>query len=516
MMRSNVFVGHALPVRYGILLGIVGSLLSPAIASAEPEAPRQRPNIVFIFSDDHAAHAISAYGSKINKTPQIDRLAADGMLFQNCFCTNSICAPSRAVVLTGKHSHLNGMRTNSGAFDGHQQTLPKLLQQAGYQTSLVGKWHLVSDPTGFDHWNILLGQGTYYNPNLKSAQGTIRHTGYTTAIITDLAIQWLDHERDKSKPFLLMLQHKAPHRNWQPGPKYLKLYDGVNIPEPPTLLDDYQGRSQAASRQAMTLEKHLTPNDLKLVPQHDLNADQKAAWDAAYGPENARFRQDNPQGRELLRWKYQRYIKDYLRCIASVDESVGRLLDYLDRTKLATNTVVIYSSDQGFFLGDHGWFDKRWMYEESLRMPLLVRWPGVVKPGSTNQDLVQNLDFAETLLEAAGSAVPADMQGRSLVPLLKGQTPKDWRQSIYYHYYEFPGDHSVARHYGVRTDRHKLVHFYDADQWELFDLQKDPRELTSVYGQADYADIHRELKAELDRLRTQYHDTEQNAKHPAR
>ncbi|MCE9545100.1 MAG: sulfatase [Planctomycetia bacterium] len=480
--------------------------------SAEPTA--QRPNIVFIFADDHAAHAISAYGSKVNKTPQIDRLAAQGMLFQNCFCTNSLCGPSRAVVLTGKFSHLNGFRDNSSRFDGSQQTMPKLLQQAGYQTAVIGKWHLVSDPTGFDHWEILQGQGTYYNPKLKSPQGTVTVTGYTTDLLTDRALKWLDTDRDKTKPFLLMLQHKAPHRNWQPGPKYLTLYDDVEIPEPPTLFDDYQGRAAPASKQKMSVARDLNAHDLKLAPQGDLNAQQLIPWNAAYGPKNDAFHKANLTGKDLIRWKYQRYMKDYLRVIASVDESVGRVLDYLDQAGLADNTIVIYSSDQGFYLGDHGWFDKRWMYEESLRMPLLVRWPGVTKAGTVNRDLVQNLDFAETFLNAAGAPIPPDMQGASLVPLLRGKTPDDWRKSIYYHYYEAGGEHNVPAQYGVRTDRYKLIHYPQEDLWELFDLDNDPHELKSNYGDPAQAAVQAKLGEELARLRTLYRDTKPGSGKP--
>lgn len=488
-------------------LGLPRSLYARESAAS----PKQRPNILFIFTDDHASHAISAYGSKINKTPNLDRIAGGGMRFDNCFCTNSICAPSRAVILTGKHSHLNSVPTNRETFDGAQQTFPKLLQQTGYQTAIVGKWHLKSDPTGFDFWNVLIGQGPYYNPPLKTPEGVVKHTGYTTEILTDVALNWLKNQRDPQKPFMLMYQHKAPHRNWQPGPGYLHMYDGQTIPEPDTLFDDYANRTSAAKTQEMTVERHLNDNDLKLIPPKNLTPEQLETWNKAYDPKNEAFRKAGFQGQDLVRWKYQRYIKDYLRCIASVDDNVGRVLDYLDQSGLADNTIVIYTSDQGFYLGDHGWFDKRWMYEESLRMPLLVRWPGVTKPGAVNTDLVQNLDFAETFLDIAGAAVPSDMQGRSLVPLLQGRTPSDWRQSIYYHYFEFPAVHSVQRHYGVRTRRYKMIHYYLIDEWELFDLKTDPDELKSVYNDPAYADIVKRLKAELRRLRVQYKaDDDQN------
>jgi len=494
-----------------------------AAEKAQSTSRRQRPNILFIFSDDHAAQAIGAYGSVINKTPNIDRLASEGMLFRNCFCTNSICAPSRAVVLTGKHSHLNGVPNNREVFDGSQQTLPKLLRAQGYQTAIFGKWHLKSEPTGFDAWEVLPGQGVYYNPNFRTPDGPVEYTGYVTDIITDRTLDWLENRRDPDRPFLLMSQHKAPHRNWMPGPDHLTMYDDTVIPEPPTLFDDYQGRSSWAAQQEMTIADHMRlAVDLKVPPTPDdpneaheqyarmmgrLTPEQRARWEAAYGPKNDAFRAANLTGTDLVRWKYQRYLKDYLRCIASVDDNVGRLLDYLDRTGLAENTIVVYSADQGFYLGEHGWYDKRWMYEESLRMPLIVRWPGVVKAGSTDAHLVQNLDFAQTLLAAAGTPEPSGMQGRSFLPLLKGQSPADWRPSIYYHYMEFPAVHMVTRHYGLRTDRYKLIHYYLNGEWELFDLQRDPYELRSLYDDPIYADTVRELKAELVGLREHYGDT---------
>ena len=484
-------------------------------------AAPKRPNILFIFTDDHASHAMSCYGSKVNKTPNLDRIAKEGMLFRNCFCTNSICGPSRAVILTGKHSHLNGFTWNGKRFNAGQQTFPKLLRKVGYQTAMVGKWHLGTQPTGFDFYEVLYGQGPYYNPPMNRNGKRIKHTGYTTEIITDIALDWLKSKRDRSKPFLLMYQHKAPHRNWQPGPKYLHMYDDVKIPEPDNLFDDYSGRGRAAHEQDMTIAKTMTRYDLKLIPPRRLTKEQLATWNAAYGPKNAAFRKMNLKGKALVRWKYQRYMKDYLRCIASVDDNVGRVLDYLDKTGLAKNTVVIYSSDQGFYLGDHGWFDKRFMYEESYRMPLLVRWPGVVKPGTVSTDLVSNLDFAETFLNIAGAKIPDDMQGRSIVPVLKGKTPKDWYTSLYYHYYEFFGNrraaHMVRRHNGVRTKRYKLIHFYNIGEWELYDLQKDPREMKSVYADPAYAGIVKKLSAELKRLQRQYKvpdDTGSVAKDP--
>jgi arylsulfatase A-like enzyme len=462
------------------------------------------PNIVFLFCDDHAYQAISAYGSAINHTPNIDRIAKEGMLFRNCYVTNSICGPSRAVILTGKHSHLNGFLTNGAneKFDGAQQTFPKILQAAGYQTAMIGKWHLVSDPTGFDYWNILPGQGDYYNPRMFDNGKPTKLEGYTTDLIGDLSLEWLK-KRDKSKPFLLMCQNKAPHRPWDPAPKYLNKYDDVMIPEPDTLFDDYSGRGKPAHTQDMTIAKTMNPRDLKFKFPPELNAAQAELWHKAYDAENVAFEKAALQGAELVRWKYQRYIKDYLRCIDSVDENVGRVLDFLDKEGLAENTIVVYSSDQGFYLGEHGWFDKRWIYEQSAKTPLLVRWPKVTKPGSVNEDLVSNLDFAETLLDVAGAKVPGDMQGRSLVPLLKGQTPADWRTSLYYHYYEFPGPHAVRRHYGVIERRYKLFHFYEPDvnEWEMYDLTADPKEMRSVYGDPKYASERARLEKELARLR---------------
>lgn len=465
----------------------------------------ERPNILFVFSDDHATHAISAYGSTINQTPNIDRLANEGMLFTNAFVTNSICGPSRAVILTGKHSHINGFVANEwgGGFDGSQQTFPKLLQRAGYQTALIGKWHLNSDPTGFDHWEILPGQGRYYNPRFRSASGTTEIEGYTTDVITDRTISWLEH-RDPRKPFLLMYQHKAPHREWAPGPDHLDMYKDGDIAEPDTFFDDHRGRAGANPDVEMDVAKHLTSIDLKLKPPGYLNEEQLAVWERAYADENARYLAENPQGDARARWKYQRYIKDYLRSVASIDDNLGRVLEYLDESGLAENTIVIYSSDQGFFLGDHGWYDKRWMYEESLRMPLVVRWPGVVPAASKRSELVQNLDFAQTLLEIAGVTPPGDMQGESLLPLLDNNEPIEWRKSIYYHFYENPGWASVPRHYGVRTERYKLIHYYRIGQWELFDLQQDPDELDNRIDDPALAQVRQELEVELERLRKEY------------
>jgi arylsulfatase A-like enzyme len=477
-------------------------------------APK-RPNILFIMADDHASQAVGCYGSRINRTPSIDRIAAEGMRFENCFCTNGICAPSRAVILTGKHSHLNGVRDNAVAFDGGQMTFPKLLQAAGYETALLGKWHLKSDPTGFDHWTILPGQGEYYNPDLFEQGVAARRTGYVTDILTDLAEDFLRSGRDASKPFLLMLHHKAPHRNWQPAERHLNLFDDAAFPEPPTLRDDYATRSRAALEQEMTIRDHMTlGSDLKLDPPPErMDATQKAAWERAYGPKREAFRKAGLSGDGLLRWKYRRYLQDYLGTIAGVDESAGRLLDVLDETGLAEDTLVVYCSDQGFFLGEHGWFDKRFMYEESLRMPLVMRFPGRIRPGSVNRDIVSNLDFAPTFLDAAGRGKPGEMQGRSFMPLLLGRSVAGWPESFYYHYYEFPAVHMAKRHYGVRTRRYKLIRFYhDIDAWELYDLEKDPFETRNVHGDPAYAEVRRGLETELRRLQAFYRDSDELAR----
>ncbi len=479
------------------------ALLATPLQKLYAQASSERPNIIFVFTDDHATHALSAYGSEINQTPNLDRLADEGMLFRNAFVTNSICAPSRAVILTGKHSHMNGVIDNGTTFDGSQQTFPKLLQDAGYQTAIVGKWHLKSDPTGFDYWEVLPGQGDYYNPAFRTDEGRTDYTGYVTDIITDRALNWLENTRDTDEPFMLMYQHKAPHRGWRPGPDHLTTYDDTEIPAPDYLFDDYAGRTTAAQWATMTIADHLNRSDLKLDTPTNLTDEQLEQWNAAYGPKNEAYRQADLTEKERTRWKYQRYIKDYLRTIDSVDDNMGRLLDYLDQSGLAENTVVIYSSDQGFYLGDHGWFDKRWMYEESFKTPLLVRWPGVTEPGTENTELVQNLDFAQTFLDIAGAEIPGDMQGRSLEPLLRSENT-DWRDAVYYHYYEFPGWHDVRRHYGIRTERYKLIHYYGIDEWELFDLQEDPEEVSSVYNDPEYSNTVARLKEDLSDLQEKY------------
>ena len=468
-------------------------------------------NIVFIMADDHASQAIGCYGSRLNTTPHIDRIAREGVRFENCFCTNGICAPSRAAIITGKYSHINGLRDNAQVFDGSQETFPKLLQAAGYETALLGKWHLQGDPAGFDYWNMLPGWGEYYNPDLIEMGSTRRVPGYVTDILTDLAVDFLEKRKRSSRPFLLMLHHKAPHRNWQPAPRHLSLYDDVHFPEPPTLFDDYATRSRAAFEQEMTIRDHLTlDSDLKLGPPPErLDETQREAWEAAYGPKREAFRKAGLTGKALVRWKYQRYLEDYLGCVAAIDESVGRVLAALEATGLARNTLVVYTSDQGFFLGEHGWFDKRFMYEEALRMPLVMRLPGKIRSASVNGDILTNVDFAPTFLDCAGLKKPGAMQGRSFLPLLTGGKAAGWPESAYYHYYEFPAVHQVKRHFGVRTRRYKLIRFYhDIDAWELYDLAEDPRELRNVYADPAYASVRRELEGELSRLQNLYGDSE--------
>jgi len=482
-------------------------LLTQLVHSQDMLNAADRPNILFVFTDDHALKALSAYGgplAKIAPTPNLDRIAREGMLFEHCLVTNSICGPSRAVVLTGKYSHLNGQRTNKGSFDGSQQTVSKLLQTAGYQTAIVGKWHLKSTPTGFDHFEVLKGQGQYYNPLLITNGKNINHTGYTTDIITDQALKWLEQRNDK-KPFFLMCQHKAPHGRWEPALRHLGEFDDIEIPEPPTLFDDYSGRSAAPANHEMGIADHIGPSRLMFRYSSKFTPEQFKTFDAYFRPRNEAVQNANLTGKQRTRWNYQRYIKNYLRCVKGMDENIGRMLKYLDETGLAKNTIVIYSSDQGFWLGEHGWFDKRWMYEESLHTPLLVRWPGVTKPGSVNEALVSNLDFAQTFLEIAGADQPKDMQGHSLKPLLHGKTPDDWRKTHYYHYYE-AGGHGVPIHYGVTDGRFKLIRFpnENLDTWEFFDLKNDPMEMKSRYEDAQYAQGVAGLKKELIRLRQQY------------
>ena len=490
-----------------IVLGLLGIGFVSIAQAAESE---KRPNILFIFADDHAYQAISAYGSRINETPNIDRIAHGGMRFDHCYVTNSICGPSRATILTGKYSHHNGFLVNGNRFDGSQQTFPKLFQKAGYQTAIIGKWHLHTEPTGFDYHEVLVGQGPYYNPPMLLNGKRVAHEGYTTEVITEQALKWLREGRDKDKPFMLMFQHKAPHRAWDPSPKYMHMYEDTTIPEPPTLFEDYGLRGTPVRQQDMSIAETMDARDVKLIGPNNLTEEQQKAWDAFYGPINKWFHASQLTGDALVKWKYQRFIKDYLRCIASLDDQIGRVLDELDAEGLADNTIVVYSSDQGFYLGEHGWFDKRWMYEQSLRTPLLVRWPGVVEAGTFCDQIVSNVDFAATLMDAAGITVPDDLDGRSFVPLLKGETPEDWRDTFYYHYYEYPGWHFVRRHYGVADRRFKLIHFYEKDvnEWELYDLQFDPFEINNVYDNPEYAKVKERLADKLKQLRSELGDEE--------
>jgi arylsulfatase A-like enzyme len=482
-----------------------------AMGAGLPALGADRPNILFIMTDDHAAHAIGAYGSRINRTPNLDRLAREGALLKNVFATNSICTPSRAAMLTGQYSHVNGV-TMFNRFDSTRMTAPRLLQQGGYYTGIVGKWHLGSDPAGFDHWEILPGQGAYENPVLYTATGEKTYTGrYVTDVITDLALDVLE-KRPRQKPFLLMVHHKAPHRPWEPDPAHAAQFAGRRIPEPVTFWDSYATRTDALQENRQRVGGDLTRRDLKIEPPPGLAGPELAAWMGA-APDSVTVVQDGKTvtltGEPLTRWKYQRYMQDYLATVQSVDDNVGRLLAYLDRSGLARNTVVIYTSDQGFFLGEHGLFDKRFMYEESLRMPFLVRWPAGIKRGTTSTAIGLNVDVAPTLLEAAGLPVPPDMQGRSLLPVLRGKPPADWRTSMYYRYYHDPGNHNTRAHYGVRTLTHKLIHFWKKDQWELFDLGTDPDELHNLYTEPGHEAVISALKAELLRLKESFRDRDQ-------
>jgi arylsulfatase A-like enzyme len=486
--------------------------VAAAMAGAEGKAPQaKRPNILYIMADDHAAHAISAYGSVINKTPNLDRLAAGGIRFDRCYATNSICTPSRAAIMTGQYSHINGVPVFN-KFDGGRPNLAKYLQAAGYHTAIVGKWHLGNDPTGFDVWNILPGQGVYHNPTFIEMGQRKQHPGYVTDLITDFTIDILKR-RPKDKPFFVMCHHKAPHREWSPDEKHATMYDDVDIPEPPSFNDKYEGRSAAAAEATMTIDRHLTRRDLKVPPPPDLKGPERNRWMGGVDPEMTVPGKDGKPvtlaGEPLRKWKYQRYIKDYLRCIASVDDNVGRLLDFLDAEGLAKDTVVVYTSDQGFFLGDHNWYDKRFMYEESLKMPFLVRYPGVAKPATSCDRIILNVDFAPTFIDLAGDKGPADMQGRSFAPLLRGEPPADWRTSMYYRYYHYPGHHKVQMHYGLRTEAFKLIHFHLLDQWELYDLAKDPEEMRNVYKDPAYQEAIPKLKEELYRLKKELKDEDQ-------
>jgi len=486
-----------------------------ALLTAVPvEAQRSNgPNILFIMTDDHAAHAIGAYGSRINKTPNLDRLAKEGALLTHVFATNSICTPSRAAILTGQYSHLNGV-TMFNRFDSSRMTAPRLLQAGGYHTGMIGKWHLGSDPVGFDRWEILPGQGAYRNPLFYTASDEKTYTGqYATEVITDRALNFLE-TRPRDKPFFLMMHHKAPHRPWEPSESHAEQFATKRIPEPITFWDSYATRTDALHENQQRIAADLTNRDLKLTPPPGLAGPDLASWLRAKPDSVTTLREGKSvtlTGAALVRWKYQKYMQDYLATVQSVDDSVGQVLAFLDKTGLARNTVVVYTSDQGFFLGDHGLFDKRFMYEESIRMPFLVRWPAGIKPGTRSDALALNIDFAPTFLELAGLRASADMQGRSLLPVLRGRAPSDWRSSMYYRYYHDPGDHNTRAHLGVRTRTHKLIHFWKKDQWELFDLVNDPYELHNLYGEPGHDALTATLKAELARLKKEVRDDDRLA-----
>jgi len=500
----------------------------------------QRPNILFIMSDDHAYQAISAYSDKLIRTPNIDRIANEGMLFTNACVTNSICAPSRATILTGKHTHINGKIDNRMPFDTTQVTFPQLFQKYGYQTAMFGKLHFGNNPKGVDDFMILPGQGNYINPKFITQKGDTIITGYVTDIITDLTLNWLEKKRNPEKPFLLMYLHKAPHRPWWPSPEKFAEFTKKQFPLPETLFDDYNNRGTAAKTAEMNLLTHMKyGHDSKIRPETieamggvepyvppftwggidgfsgpygRANAEQKALYDPVIDSINTWFKTNWPgmTNEEKMIWKYQRYMQDYLGSISSVDDNVGRVLDYLEESGLDENTIVVYTSDQGFYLGEHGWFDKRFIYDESFKTPLLIRWPNQIKPGTTNEEMVQNLDFAQTFLEAAQIAAPEDMQGESLIPLLTGNDQSWDRDAVYYHYYEYPAVHMVKRHYGIVTKEYKLAHFYyDVDEWELYDRKNDPSELNNVYNDPTYAEIVKKLKNELAELRVKYKDSEE-------
>lgn len=523
-----------------------------------------RPNILYIMCDDHSYQTISAYGSEVSKlapTPHIDRLADEGMLFERAFVENSLSAPSRACLMTGLYSHQNGQKQLCEGIDTTKTFFTELLQKDGYETGLVGKWHLMCEPKGFDYYHVLNDQGQYYNPTFKNKETNgefVEEKGYATSLITQHALEFLNH-RDKNKPFCLMVHHKAPHRNWMPEQKYLDLYEEVEFPIPSTFWDNYETRGVAAHTQKLNIADAMELiQDFKVEELYDstkvedqfsysclmgelgrLTPEERVAWDKHYKPRNKKFLDAKLTGKDLTVWKYQNYMKDYLRCIKSVDDSVGELLAYLEKEGLLDNTIIVYTSDQGFWMGEHGWFDKRFMYEESFRTPLLVRYPKKIVAGSKCEALVQNIDFAPTLLDVAGVNVPQSMEGRSLQPLFGGEKPDDWRNSIYYHYYDYPAFHLVRRHDGVRTERYKLIHFYgkggeagatpnmliqgtrenriftrlkDANYFsttsedisynELYDLQADPQELNNLYDHPGYEEITAELQKMLDEYRT--------------
>lgn len=510
----------------------LGVSFSSSLLNCNTFLGNKTPNIIFIISDDHAEKAISCYDDSLIQTPNIDRIANEGIRFNNSFVTNSICAPSRAVMLTGKYSHLNGLRDNRETFDGSQLTFPKLLQEKGYKTSIFGKWHLKTEPTGFDDWQVLVGQGEYYNPRFKTKSGIINEDGYTTDIITDKAIDWLKNQK-KDNPFCMLLHHKAPHRNWMPPLKYLDRFDDTEFPIPETLFDDYKTRENTAGHADMRIEDMWLSFDLKLnaksynkqtgtgglkkvsepneAYKNILKPEELKIWNTHYDKVSNDFEQAKLEGKDLTQWKYQRYMRDYLACILSVDDNIGRVLDYLDEAELNKNTIVVYTSDQGFYLGEHGWYDKRFMYEESLSMPLVMRYPKEIPAAQVNDDIVLNLDFAPTFLDYCDIEIPEAMQGESIRRLAMGKKVNDWRKEMYYHYYEYPhGWHFAKKHYGIRTKKYKLIHYYGDDIWEFFDLERDPKELINQYDNQEYSRIINSLTIDLQDLQTKYKDTDKS------
>lgn len=509
-------------------------ILTTVFFSCNSNKEDTRPNILFIMSDDHAYQAISSYGYNLNNTPNIDRIAKEGAIFKNSFVTNSICAPSRAVMLTGKHSFLNGKVDNIQDFNWDQNSFAKELKKSGYQTALIGKIHLRGLPQGFDYSAVLPGQGHYYNPDFIIDGVMERIQGYVTTITTNLSLDWLKNKREKNKPFLLLYHQKAPHRNWQSEEKYLTLFDDKTFDFPSNFFDDYKGRKAAAAQEMMIsasedqLAKTHGPgghgrwgHDFKLLTDpygrdtrfnqelERFTAEQKKAWLDAYTPKNDAMRNANLKGKDLALWKFNRYLKDYLRTIQSVDDGVGEVLNYLDEAGLSDNTIVVYTSDQGFYLGEHGWFDKRFMYEESLKTPFLIRYPKEIPAGSQVNELIQNLDYAPTFLDYANVKIPEDMQGESFRKIVSNET-EEWRDAIYYTYYEYPSVHMVKRHYGIRTDRYKLIHFYyDIDEWELFDLKNDPNEMNNIYDDPKYSEIKEQMHKKLSELRVKYGDSKE-------
>ena len=482
----------------------------------------EQPNIIFIMSDDHAFQAVSAYGHNLNNTPNIDRIAKEGAIFNKGFVTNSICAPSRAVMLTGKHSFINGKVDNIQPYNWNQPNFAKSLQKGGYETALVGKIHLRGEPQGFDFWSVLPGQGHYYNPVFIENGDTIQIEGHVTPITTEKSLDWLKNKRDQNKPFLLLYHQKAPHRNWMTEEKYLTLFDDKTFDPPSNFFDNYEGRGRAAKEQEMKIDGHgYWGHDFKFLSDpftgentnfdrqlSRLTEEQRTKWLNAYTPKNNLFRSMNLEGKELAVWKFNRYIKDYLRTIQSIDDGVGEILDYLDSNNLSENTIVVYTSDQGFYLGEHGWYDKRFMYEESLRTPILMRYPKEIMRGTEINQLIQNLDFAPTFLDYAGIEIPSDIQGKSFRKIVN-QTHSEWRDAIYYTYYEYPSVHMVKRHYGVRTDRYKLMHFYyDIDEWEMYDLEEDPSEMNNIYGDPEYDNIKEMMHKRLVEMRNKYGDSD--------